>query len=418
MAKSKSSHKGKIEHLLSWNVEDVIDRKHFEQALLSGKKLRVKLGIDPTGGNVNVGQEVVPAGNIHIGRAVVLWKLREFQDLGHKIVLIIGDFTAQIGDPSDKLAKRPFLTAAQVKENLKTYLPQIGKILDLKKVEVHYNSEWLSKLNFRETAELAETFSVNQMLRRHNFRERWDKGEEISVREFLYPVMQGYDSVMVKADVELGGTDQLFNLMAGRGIQKHYGQEPQDIVVTKMLLGTDGRKMSTSWGNVINISDSADEQFGKVMTIRDELILEYFWMATLLPEKEIAMHEKALKNGANPRDIKLVLAKEITALYHGKAAAEKAREKWEKLFSKKEVNVAELPEFKVKTKKLSVLDLILSPQTAAHPNLKSKIEAQRLISQGAIQINREVKKDMREIVELEGGEILKIGKRHFFRVKV
>lgn len=392
--------------MLTRNVKEVIERKHLEAVLLSGKKLRVKHGVDPTGEK------------IHIGRAISLWKLREFQELGHTIVLIIGDFTAQIGDPSDKLEKRPFLSREQVEKNMKQYLSQIEGTIDLKKTEVRYNSEWLSKLNFRETAELAETFSVNQMLRRHNFRERWDKGEEISVREFLYPVMQGYDSVMVKADVEVGGADQLFNLLAGREIQKHYGQEQQDIMTTPMLLGTDGRKMSTSWGNVINISDSADEQFGKLMAMHDKLIPDYFRMATRLSEKEITVYENKLKQRANPRDVKFALSREVVTLYHGKAAAEKAAEKWEKLFSKKEMNADELPEFKIKTKKLSVLDLVLSPQTTARPSLKSKIEAQRLIGQGAVQVNGEIKKDMREIIELKGGEVLKIGKRHFFRVKV
>ncbi len=414
MVKSNPSSKEKIQHLLSRNVEEVIERKHLEAALLSGKKLRVKLGIDPTGGNVHVGREVIPGGNIHIGRAVTLWKLKEFQELGHKIVLIIGDFTAQIGDPSDKLAKRPFLTAAQVRKNLEGYLPQIGKILDLKKVEVHYNSEWLSKLNFRETAELAETFSVNQMLRRHNFRERWDKGEKISVREFLYPVMQGYDSVMVKADVELGGTDQLFNLMAGRGIQKHYGQKPQDIMVTKMLLGTDGRKMSTSWGNVINIIDSADEQFGKLMTMQDKLIPDYFRVATLLPEKEIAQREKELKGGANPRDIKLVLAKEIVALYHGKAAAEKAGEKWEKTFSRKDLS-GELPILRIPAN-VDALFLVIKSGAA-----KSRSEARRLIEQGALEIDGDVWRNPRVTFELFDGQkisLAKIGKKNFFKIKI
>ena len=425
----------KIKHLLTRNVEQVIDRAHLEKALVSGlstgfktgKKLRVKLGIDPTGGNVHVGQKVVPSGNIHVGRAVTLWKLKEFQDLGHTVVFIIGDFTAQIGDPSDKLQKRPFLTAAQVEKNLRNYLPQIGKIIDLKKAEIHYNSKWLSKLNLRETAELAETFSVNQMLRRHNFRERWGKGEEISVREFLYPVMQGYDSVMVKADVELGGTDQLFNLMAGREIQKHYGQEPQDIMTTKMLLGTDGRKMSTSWGNVINIFDSADEQFGKVMSLRDELIPDYFRMATLLPEKEITAQEKALKSRANPKDIKLILAKEIVALYHGKATAEKAAEKFNilhpptlKINSHENVSVTaavklnvELPELRIKQKEIFLLDLVLLSGAS-----KSKSEARRLILQGAVSVDDQIKKIPSEILALRGGETIKIGKKNFFRVKV
>ncbi len=393
--------KEKIKNLLSRNVEEVIDRRHLESALKNGKKLRVKLGIDPTGEK------------IHIGRAVALWKLREFQELGHKIVLIIGDFTAQIGDPSDKLEKRPFLTKEQVKKNLRNYLPQIGKIIDLKKIEIRYNSDWLSKLDFRETAELAESFSVSQMLRRRAFRDRLEKGQDISLREFLYPLMQGYDSVAVKADVELGGTDQLFNLLAGREIQKSYGQRPQDIMTVQMLVGTDGRKMSTSWGNVINIVDSADEQFGKLMATHDKVIPDYFRLATRLSEPEIKKYEKELKAGANPRNIKMILAKEIVALYHRREEAEKAAQKWEKVFSKKEISGAAIPELKLKSKKISALDLVLAAGV-----VKSKSEGRRLIEQGAVEINGLVKNNSNEILTLESGAILKIGKRHFFRIKI
>lgn len=362
--------------------------------------MRVKFGIDPTGKK------------IHIGRAVALWKLREFQELGHKIVLIIGDFTAQVGDPSDKLEKRPFLSKEQVEKNMRNYLHQIGKILDIKKCEVRYNSEWLAKLNFRQTAELAESFSVNQMLRRRAFRERWQKNEDISLREFMYPLMQGYDSVVVKADVELGGTDQLFNLQAGREIQKRYGQEPQDIMTTQMLLGTDGRKMSTSWGNVINIADSPDEQFGKLMSMRDDIIPDYFRMATRLSEKEIAGYLQALKRGANPRDIKLILAKEIVALYHGMPAAEKAAEKWQKLFSEKEIFGADLPMLQTPPK-IPAVDLVLKSGVA-----KSRSEARRLVEQSALKIDGVTHENPKAAVSLFDGQVVKIGKRNFFRIKI
>ncbi|RJQ28655.1 tyrosine--tRNA ligase [Candidatus Parcubacteria bacterium] len=397
----------RIDHLLTRGVEEVIEKKHLETALLGGKKLRVKLGIDPTGDK------------IHIGRAVVIWKLREFQDLGHTVVLIIGDFTAQIGDPSDKLQKRPFLTKDEVKKNLQDYLSQIGKILDLKKIEVRYNSEWLAKLNFREVSELAELFTFQQILERRNFRERWEKHQEISYREGMYALMQGYDSVAVKADVELGGSDQLFNLLAGRKIQEHYDQKPQDILTTRMLTGLDGRKMSTSWGNVVNIADSPDEQFGKIMSMHDDQIPNYFELATDVSRETIAGYEKDLQGGrVNPKTIKEKLAVEIVKRYHGEKAGEEAGKKWESMFSKKEVRAAELPEFKVKRKTLSVLDLVLSPQTATRPSLKSKLEWQRLITQGAVSINGEVKKDAREIVGAKDGDVLKIGKKDFFRIKI
>ena len=391
----------KVKNLLTRNVEKVINKNHLEKALLSGRKLRVKHGIDPTGEK------------IHLGRAVSLWKLREFQELGHKIVLIIGDFTAQIGDPSDKLLKRPFLTKAQVEKNLKNYLPQIGKILNLKKAEVRYNSKWLSKLKFREISELADIFSVQQMIRRRNFSERWEKNQEISLRELTYPLMQGYDSVAVKADVEIGGSDQLFNLLAGRKIQEHYGQKPQDILTTKMLSGLDGRKMSTSWGNVVNISDKPDEQYGKIMSMHDNQIINYFELATDLDEKEIAVYKKELKTEkANPKIIKEKLAFAIVKRYHGEEAAELARQNFNKLFSKKEAP-ADLPVLKLKSKSVSVLDVVLKSGV-----VKSKNEARRLIEQGGFDVDGVAKKNPQEILNLRGGEVLKIGKKSFFRARV
>jgi len=225
--------KAELHNLLDRGVTNIIDRAHLEKSLNSGKQLRVKLGFDPTGGK------------IHIGRAIILRKLRDFQMLGHKVIFIVGDFTARIGDPSDKLSKRPMLSKEQIKKNIKNYKSQVGKIIDFKKAEFSFNSKWLKKLDFEEIGELAESFSIQQMLERRNFSDRVKKGEEISLRELLYPLMQGYDSVAVKADVELGGFDQLFNLHAGRVIQRHYGQKEQDILTCEMLEGTDGRKMST-----------------------------------------------------------------------------------------------------------------------------------------------------------------------------
>jgi len=388
----------KIEHLLSRNVEDVIDRGHLRAALSSGKKLRVKHGIDPTGPKM------------HIGRAVVLWKLREFQDLGHKIVLIIGDFTAQIGDPSDKLEKRPFLSREQVEKNMKEYLPQIGKILDLKKTEVRYNSEWLAKLDLREFSELADLFSFQQILERRNFHDRWENHKEISYREGMYPLMQGYDSVAIKADIELGGTDQLFNVLAGRKVQERYDQKPQDVMVTKMVVGLDGRKMSTSWGNVINILDAPEEQFGKVMSLHDELIPEYFESTTDASMDEIAQIKKELKKGTNPKDLKVQLGFEIVKRYHGEAAARKAQENFEKLFSRREIP-DDVPELKLKGKKLSALDIVVASSV-----MKSRSEARRLIEGGGFEFDGKVIKNPLEEVPIRGGENVRVGKKRFFKV--
>jgi tyrosyl-tRNA synthetase len=388
----------KVNELLSRNIEEVIEKEHLKKALLSGKKLRVKFGVDPTGDK------------IHIGRAVVFWKLKEFQDLGHKIVLIIGDFTAQVGDPSDKLEKRPFLTEAAVKKNLKNYLPQIGKIIDLEKTEIRYNSEWLKKLNFQEISELAEAFTVQQMVERRNFKDRWDAHKEISVREFLYPLMQGYDSVAVKADVELAGTDQLFNVLAGRKIQERYKQKPQDILINKMLLGTDGRKMSTSWGNVINIIDTPQDQFGKVMSMRDDQIGNYFHLATDVTEHEIKKHIDGIKSGNNPKKIKEILAFEVVKRYYGEKKAAAAAENFAKTFSRKETPDM-IPLLKVDQGNTLPVELIIASGV-----FKSKSEARRLVEQGGFDVDNLPHKDPYSPVILKGGEVLRIGKKRFFKV--
>lgn len=395
----------KIKDLLTRNVEAVVEKKHLERALASGKKLRVKHGIDPTGEK------------IHIGRAVVLWKLRGFQELGHKIVLIIGDFTAQIGDPSDKLEKRPFLTKEQVGKNLRNYLPQIGRVLNLKKAEVRYNSEWLKKLNLREVSELAEMFTLQQILERKNFRERFREHKEISYREGLYPLMQGYDSVAVKADVELGGSDQLFNLLAGRKIQKHYGQKPQDIMTMEMLLGLDGRKMSTTWGNVINIEDSPDEQFGKLMSMRDEMIIDYMKLATDMPEDIIVKYQQSMERekrggkGTQKKDAKWDAAFRVVSRYYGEAVAREAGLRWGTIFSKKEMP-KDLSALKVGGgRSVSVRDVLMLSGV-----VKSKGEARRLTEQGGFEVDGVKEKDPDEQLNFRGGEVIKIGKRHFFRV--
>lgn len=386
-----------IKNLLERGVEDVFVKESLEKKLKSGKKLRVKLGFDPTGSK------------IHIGRAVVLRKLKAFQDLGHQIIFIVGDFTAKIGDPSDKLDKRPMLNDAQIKENLKDYKYQVGKILDISKCEFKFNSTWLSKLNFSDIAELAESFSVQQMVSRRNFKERIDVGKEISLREFLYPLMQGYDSVAVKSDIEIGGFDQLFNLKAGRIIQKHYSMPEQDVLTVQMLLGTDGRKMSTSWGNVINITDGPDDMFGKVMSIKDELISKYFLLCTDFPEDKIKEFEREITNGANPKDFKLVLAKEITGIYHGKEKAQKASANFEAVFSKKEVP-EQTPEVFVEKNKF-LADVVFEAGLVS-----SKSEYRRLLDEGAVSdfINKLKIDNPRFVIEKD--MVVKVGSRRFLKI--
>jgi len=390
----------KIQNLLSKNIEDVFVKESLEKKLRSGKVLRIKLGFDPTGAK------------IHIGRALVLRKLKEFQDLGHKIIFIIGDFTAKIGDPSDKLEKRPMLNDEKIKENLKNYKQQVGKILDLKKVEFHYNSRWLSKLKFNEIAEIAESFTVSQMSNRRNFKDRLDRGEEVSLREFLYPLMQGYDSVMVEADVEIGGFDQLFNLKAGRTVQKHFGKIEQDVLTLTMLEGTDGRKMSTSWGNVINISDEPNDMFGKVMAMSDDLITKYFKCVTDLPVDEVEKIYTGLVSGTiHPKDAKIKLASEIVKMFWGEEKSVSAKNNFESVFSGGAVpeNIEEVFVFKG----IKLVDILIDKKLVA-----SKSEMQRLVSEGAIKnLGGGQSVDNKDFMITET-IVLKIGKKRFIKIIV
>ncbi len=374
-------------------------RENLEKKLKSGKKLRIKLGFDPTGDK------------IHIGRAIVLRKLREFQKLGHQIVFIIGDFTAMIGDPSDKLEKRPMLNEKSIEKNLKNYKEQIGKVIDIKKAEFHFNSKWLKKLDFGKTIELAEIFSVGQMLERRNFKNRYERGEEISLREFLYPLMQGYDSLMVNADIEIGGFDQLFNLKAGRVIQKHFNKPEQDILTTQMLEGTDGRKMSTSWGNVINLIDEPKDMFGKTMSLKDDLIVKYFLLCTDLEKEKINQIDQRLREGINPRDIKMDLAYEITKIYHGEKKAGEARDGFVKTFSE-----GEIPNDikNINVSKGEVLQEIVKREGF----VESNSEWRRLVEAGAIHDMISKKNISDPNKKIENDLTLKIGKKRFLKIVV
>ncbi len=387
-----------ITELLTRGVEEIHIKDHLEAALKGKKKLRVKHGIDPTG----------PL--IHIGRAATLWKLREFQDLGHKLVIIIGDYTAQIGDPSDKLSKRPFLTKKQIQENLKNYKKQIGKIIDLKKVEWHYNSEWLAKMTPRELDELAELFSVQQMMARRNFRDRFEKGEEISIRELHYPLYQGYDSVVIKADVEVGGFDQLFNMLAGRKIQERYGQKPQDVLATEMLSGLDGRKMSTSWGNVINIMDEPNDMYGKMMSMTDEMMPGYARLVARFEGTELASWEGLLTLN-QPKKAKMAIAHRVVKLYHGVKAAEMAEVEFERVHVQGSVP-EQISECRFQSADLSIIDLLVETKLVT-----SKSEARRTIEQGGVKVGGEVVRSIAHTVILtKAGVIVQKGKRGFVRV--
>jgi len=388
-----------IEDLLNKGVEKIIDEKHFKDALISGKKLIIKHGIDPTGDK------------IHLGRASQLWKLKDFQELGHKIVLIIGDFTAQIGDPSDKPDGRKGLTEKQIKKNMASYIKQFDKILDIKKAEIRYNSEWFKKINLGEFLNIARIFSVQQMVHRRNFNERWKKEQPITLQEIYYPLLQGYDSVALRADVELGGYDQLFNLKTGRDIQRHYGQKPQDIMALQMLSGIDGRKMSTSWGNVVNISDEPEDMFGKIMSMKDEMMEEYFEICARLSEKELLEIKKKLKDKKyNPKDLKQELALRIVSLYWGEKKAEKAKQEFENVFKDKGLP-SDIKVFFAPKKEYDVLELLFHLGLA-----KSKGEAKRLIQQGGARVDSKKITDFNKIIKVEEGLVIQAGKRNFARL--
>jgi len=386
--------KEKIEALLSRGVDEVIDKKNLEEKLLSGKKLRVKLGIDPT------------SPNIHLGRSIPLLKLRDFQDFGHKVVLILGDFTGVIGDTSDKDSERPMLKQEQVKKNMENYIQQAGKIIDLEKCEIHYNSEWLSKVGYNELCEQANVFSLSDFISRENIKKRLDAGKRVSLRELVYPLMQGYDSVAVSADIELGGTDQKFNLLAGRELQRHYGQGPQDIITNPLIEGLDGRKMSSSWGNTVNLFDSPNEMYGKIMSLKDEFILKYFTLLTRIDLKIIKKYENEMKSGVNPRDYKMKLAHEMVRFYHSEKEADEAQDFFVNTFSKKEIP-DDVPEFKPTN--YNLMTLLLESKSVT-----SKSDAKRVLEQKGVKVNGEVADSLEDIVKK--GDIVQKGKKTFVKV--
>lgn len=389
------SDKQKIEELLIRGVEEIVDKKNLEKKLNSGRQLRIKLGIDPT------------SPNIHLGRSIPLLKLRDFQELGHQIVFIIGDFTGIIGDTSDKTSERPMLSPETIQANLKTYIEQAAKIIDVNQAEVHYNSTWLKDLKYLDIGEQANLFSLNEFISRDNINRRLKDGKRISLRELLYPLMQGYDSVQVKSDVEIGGTDQRFNLLTGRDMQRHYQQEPQDIITNPLIEGLDGRKMSSSFGNTVNLFDEPNDMFGKIMSLQDELIIKYFTLLTRVELTTIAEYESQLKNGLNPRDLKLQLAQELVKMYHSESDAHKAKDYFVSTFSKKEIP-DDMPEFQLAD--CNIISVLVDSKLVS-----SKSEARRLLEQGGIKINGEVVKEIN--LELKSGDILQKGKLKFLKIK-
>ena len=390
--------------LISHGVADLLPedefKKKLEKSVATNTPLIVKLGLDPT------------APDIHLGHTVVLRKLKLFQDFGHKVIILIGDFTARIGDPTGKSVTRPPLTEEQVITNAKTYQEQIFKVLDPEKTEVRFNSEWLSKLDFADVLKLASKYTVARMLERDDFHKRYTEGRPISIHEFMYPLMQGYDSIALKADVEFGGTDQTFNLLMGRHLQGEEGMPEQTIITMPILEGLDGvQKMSKSLGNYIGISEAPAEMYGKAMSIPDELMMRYFMLVTDMSIEEQEQLVKALESGtAHPRDVKMKLAHTIVRLYHGEEAANFGQEEFVRVFQKHAMPT-DIPEYKVAITE----EPVFVPQLLSDAGLTaSNGEARRSIKAGAFKIDGE--KCNEEHIVLKDGMVLQVGKRKFIKI--
>jgi tyrosyl-tRNA synthetase len=397
-----------IDEQLSYLKKGVVDlireedlRKKLAESEKTGQPLRVKLGVDPT------------SPDIHLGHTVVVRKLRAFQELGHTVIYLIGDFTAMIGDPSGRNVTRPPLTREEIEANAKTYREQVYKLLDPDKTEVRYNSEWMGKFDAADFIRLAARTTVKQILERDDFEKRMANQQPISLHELLYPLVQGYDSVALEADVELGGTDQKFNLLSGRNLQREYQQEPQVVITTPLLEGLDGvQKMSKSYGNYIGIDEPAGEMFGKVMSISDELMWRWYELLTDLTPSEIENLKLRIENGENPRNLKVALAKLIIKDFHSQADADAAEDEFNRRFVQKEIP-DEIEEKTIATGPHNLAQLLADTGLTT-----SKGEARRLIEQGGVKVNGEKATAANTDIDVtSGGVLLQVGKRKFLKVK-
>jgi tyrosyl-tRNA synthetase len=387
--------------LIKRGSEEILIESELIDKFKTGRSLRIKAGFDPT------------APDLHLGHTVLINKLRQFQDLGHEVLFLIGDFTGMIGDPTGKIATRPPLTRDEVIENARTYEQQIFKILDPEKTLVMFNSSWMNDMSSAELIELAAKHTVARMLERDDFSKRYQSGQSISIHEFLYPLIQGYDSVAMKADVELGGTDQKFNLLVGRELQKHYGQSPQTVITMPILEGLDGvQKMSKSLNNYIGISEAPDEMFGKLMSISDELMWRYFELLSFRPMSEIEAFKQEMVEGKNPRDIKFLLGEELVTRFHGAAAAKQARENFIARFQQ-----GAMPDDMPETTLPAPEGVLPIANVLKEAGLTSSTsEALRMIRQGAVKIDGEKVTDTKQEIATGTTHIYQVGKRRFARV--
>jgi len=385
----------KIKKLLEdERVDEIIIKEDLKRKLKQDKPLRVKFGVDPT------------FNTLHLGHTVSLFKLKQFQELGHQVIFLIGDFTSRVGDPSGRVKSRPILTKEEIKENMRSYKKQAAKILDINKVEVRYNSEWWEDMNLSNFLNLLRKVTYNQVIKRADFQERIENDQSFTIQELIYPVIQGYDSVALKADVEIGGTDQKFNILMGRKIQKQYNQDEQNVILCPLVEGTDGSdKMSKSKDNFIGVNENPKEMYGKIMSIPDKLMSRYYNLLTELPEKEINS-----KMDKHPRKTKAFLAETITAYFHNSSKAKKAAKEFDKVF-KKQKKPNDIPTKKIKEKEIGVLDLLVKLNLTS-----SKSEARRLIEQKGIKINGETQTDKYKKIKIKKGMIVQRGKRKFIKI--
>ncbi|RXT13503.1 tyrosine--tRNA ligase [Ammoniphilus sp. CFH 90114] len=381
--------------------------KKLEKSIVTGTPLKIKLGLDPT------------APDLHVGHTVVLHKLRQFQELGHTIQLLIGDFTGRIGDPSGKSETRKQLTEEDVKRNAQTYVEQFAKVMDVSKLEVYYNSTWLSPMDFADVVRLAANVTVARMLERDDFSKRYQTGLPISIHEFFYPLMQGYDSVALESDVELGGTDQKFNLLMGRQLQKEYDKEQQIAIMMPILEGLDGvQKMSKSLGNYIGIGEAANEIYGKTMSVPDELMLKYYELVTDISNEELEAIRAGLESGnVHPRDAKMNLAKRFVTMFHGSEAAVEAEENFKRVFQQRALPT-DIPEVSISSGILEDGRIWIAKLLVELGLTASTGEARRMIQQGGVKLNEEKVEDVQAQINVEDAMIVQVGKRKFAKVKL
>lgn len=393
--KIKTNNK-KIEQALTKSVDSILPNKEELKDIMKKRKIRLYLGIDPTNSK------------LHLGHTITLRKLQEFADLGHEAILVIGTGTVLAGDPSLRESARERISLKEIRNNIKTWREQAGKVVDFSKVKIEYNGDWLLKLGLEDIIDISSNISAIKLFQREMFQRRIKKGDTVWAHEILYPLLQGYDSVFLDVDLEIGGTDQLFNMLIGRELQQKMRKKEKFVLTCPMIVGIDGKPMSKTSGNCIWVDDPASEKYGKIMSISDNLIFDYF---ELLADFSLEEIKKIKKSKINPRDLKARLARKIVSIYHGEKAASIAEEEFNRVFKEKKTPT-KIPEIKIKQKKLPILDLLTRSGLVV-----SKAEAKRLIAQGGIKINGKVQDDRQKTVEIEEGTIIQIGKRRFVKIK-